>query len=411
MDYNVIYKKVEIHVTELFEKYNNPNLVYHNLQHTKTVVSRAKEIAGHFQLIESDMLVIFVSAWFHDTGYLVAEPAVHEEKSVELMKKFMSPFTNDQDLVKNMEECILSTKYFAQPVNLLQQIIRDADTYHFGTKEFKVTNQRVYEEHKLKNGPINKLQWEKDTIEMLERHQYYTSYCNELLTERKMAHIKKLKKKVKEMETSPEVTKATPAIIKEQNNFTTKGIQTMLRLTSENHMKLSDMADGKANILISVNSIIISVILTVLLRRLQIDTYLTIPTVIFLTFTLATIIIAILATRPKVTEGTFSDQDIIDKKTNLLFFGNFHKTSLEAYEKAMQTMMVEPDYLYGSLVKDIFQLGVVLARKYRLIRLAYNVFMVGIIISVFAFAFAAFFGAPADGTITNAAGTPLLILF
>ncbi len=47
-----------------------------------------------------------------------------------------------------------------------------------------------------------------------------------------------------------------------------KGIQTMLRLTSENHLKLSDMADHKANILISVNAIIISVILGVLLRKL-----------------------------------------------------------------------------------------------------------------------------------------------
>ena len=181
----------------------------------------------------------------------------------------------------------------------------------------------------------------------------------------------------------------------------------MLRLTSENHMKLSDMADGKANILISVNSIIISVIITVLLRRLQESPYLTIPTGIFLTFTLGTIIISILATRPKVTEGTFSDQDIIDKKTNLLFFGNFHKTSLDTYEKAMQKMMNEPDYLYGSLVKDIYQQGVVLARKFKLIRLAYNIFMVGIIISVFAFALAVYFGMPQDGVITNASVSPL----
>lgn len=407
MDYSTIYKKVEAHVTDLYERLNNPKLVYHNLQHTKGVVNRTKEIAGHHQLIESDMLVVYVAAWFHDTGYLVGEPAVHEEKSAELMRKFMITFPADEDLLNNITECIMATRYFAEPVNLLQQIICDADTYHLGTREFKVTNRLVFEEVRLNGGTKTRLEFERATIEMLRHHKYYTSYCRELLTDKKMDNIKKLKKKVKQMETSGETTKQTPAVIKEQNNFTTKGIQTMLRLTSENHMKLSDMADGKANILISVNSIIISVILTVLLRRLQIDTYLTVPTIIFLVFTLVTIIIAILATRPKVTEGTFSDQDIIDKKTNLLFFGNFHKTSLEAYEKAMQRMMVEPDYLYGSLVKDIFQLGVVLARKYRLIRLAYNVFMVGIIISVFAFAFAVFFNAPADGTIINASGSPL----
>jgi predicted metal-dependent HD superfamily phosphohydrolase len=407
MDYTNIYKKVEIHVTELFEKHKNEALVYHNFQHTKLVVSRTKEIAAHYELVESDMMIVYVAAWFHDAGYLLSEPRLHEEKSVELMKDFMHQFSVEDEILNTISECIMATRYVAEPVNLLQQIIRDADTFHFGTKDFKKINKQVYEEFALRKAAKSKLEWNRDTIAMLNRHKYYTAYCNELLTEKKMSNIKKLKKSVEKAETSKETTKNTPAVIKEQNNFTTKGIQTMLRLTSENHMKLSDMADGKANILISVNSIIISVIITVLLRRLQENPYLTIPTAIFLVFTLGTIIISILATRPKVTEGTFSDQDIIDKKTNLLFFGNFHKTSLENYEKAMQKMMNEPDYLYGSLVKDIYQQGVVLARKFKLIRLAYNIFMVGIIISVFAFALAVYFGIPPEGVITNPSISPL----
>ena len=172
-------------------------------------------------------------------------------------------------------------------------------------------------------------------------------------------------------------------------------------------MKLSDMADTKANILISVNAIIISVILAVLLRRLQVETYLTIPTVIFLLVAVVTIVISILATRPKLSAGIFSNQDVIDKKTNLLFFGNFHKASFEEYESAMRTMMKDPDYLYGSVVKDIYHLAVVLGRKYKLIRLAYNIFMVGIIVSVIAFGIAAFFFSGDTAVITNASGTPL----
>src|SRR4030095_14438182 len=145
------------------------------------------------------------------------------------------------------------------------------------------------------------------------------------------------------------------------------------------------MADGKPNILISVNSIIISVILSVLVRRLEVDTYLIFPTVIFLTFSVATIVLAILATRPKISQGVFSREDILSKKTNLLFFGNFHKATLEEYEWGMSQMMKDEDYLYGTLVKDIYFLGVVLGRKYKLIRLAYNIFMIGIIVSVLAF--------------------------
>lgn len=406
MDYNSIYKKVETHVSNLFETSSNPDLVYHNLGHTQKVVSRAKEIAGHYQLIETDMLIVYIAAWFHDTGYLAAEPAVHEERSVQFMRDFMKEYP-EEDLIKNIEECILATKANVKPVNLLQQIVADADTYNLGTKEFNTTNFLVYKEYTLRNGHISMRDWNKQALKFLKNHHYYTSYCRELLTDTKKKNIKKIRKNIEENKDD-----STPAVIdkdavKATNNLTTKGIQTMLRLTSENHMRLSDMADGKANILISVNAIIISVILSVLLRRLQVDTYLTIPTIIFLTSSVCTIVVAILATRPKVSIGTFSDEDIANKKTNLLFFGNFYKSSMEEYEKAMSKMMVDSEYLYGSLIKDIYQLGVVLARKYKLIRWAYNIFMVGIIISVIAFAIASIFSNQADGVITNAQGTPL----
>lgn len=186
---------------------------------------------------------------------------------------------------------------------------------------------------------------------------------------------------------------------KQKSNLVSRGIQTMLRLSSQNHLHLSDMADGKANILISVNSIIISVILSVLLRKLEVDAYLTIPTIIFLVFSVSTIVLAILATRPKISEGRFSKNDIVGKRTNLLFFGNFYKSSLDEYKWAMSTMMQDKDYLYGSLIQDIHQLGKVLGRKYKLIRAAYNVFMIGIIVSVIAFGIAVAFHSPQDTTV------------
>jgi hypothetical protein len=183
----------------------------------------------------------------------------------------------------------------------------------------------------------------------------------------------------------------------------------MLRLTSGNHLKLSEMADHKANILISVNSIIISVVLGVLARKLQEETYLKIPTLIFLSSAVITIVLSILATRPKISGGKFTAEDITTKKTNLLFFGNFYKSTFEEYNEAMKKMMVDTDYLYGSLVKDIYYLGVILGRKYWLIRLAYNIFMIGIIVSVIAFVIAVSIhnSAPPANTIINGAGSPL----
>ena len=100
--------------------------------------------------------------------------------------------------------------------------------------------------------------------------------------------------------------------------------------------------------------------------------------------------------------------EVKEKKTNLLFFGNFYKATYEQYNEAMRDMMLDTDYLYGSLIKDIYYLGSVLGRKYKLIRLAYNVFMIGIIISVLAFGIGALLnGDSSAGTVINGTGSPL----
>ncbi|HEY1113029.1 MAG TPA: Pycsar system effector family protein, partial [Chitinophagaceae bacterium] len=87
----------------------------------------------------------------------------------------------------------------------------------------------------------------------------------------------------------------------------------------------------------------------------------------------------------------FTEDDIRGKKTNLLFFGNFHKMDLEEYNWAMNELLKDRDYIYGSMIKDIYFLGVVLARKYRFLRISYTIFMYGIVLSVLAFGIASYF--------------------
>jgi predicted metal-dependent HD superfamily phosphohydrolase len=318
---NKLYKKIEDYITDLFIQNQTPALVFHNLEHTQNVVKRSQEIAGHYKVSENEMLILFAAAWFHDTGHLFTEPAKHEEKSVDIMKKFMKEHVEEEETIKKIEDCILATKAPRNPKNLLEEIICDADTYHLGTKDFKKNNSLVFEEFKLRLGEANLVQFNEGTIKMLEDHRFYTTYCKELLDKTKKKNLKKLKKKtvkLQEEEAQPKVGTLS-GLEKDKSGLMSKGIQTMLRLTSENHLKLSDMADHKANILISVNSIIISVILSVLLRKLQDETYLIIPTIIFLLVAVTTIVISILATRPKMSGGEFTVEDIKQKKTNLIF--------------------------------------------------------------------------------------------
>lgn len=402
--YTSLYKKTEVHVTDMFHKLQPAHLVLHNLEHTETVVKKVNEIAGHYNLSEEDMMVVFVAAWFHDTGYLLDKPENHEFKSVEIMKEFMLEHKIGEGIIDKVEKCILATRSPRHPQDLNSEIVCDADTYQFGSKkEFKKTNKLAFEEAAhFSEFKLTKHDFDEKTVSLLTEHKYYTTYCKEILNDVKKDNIKKVKKEMKvEEKQNPSEKEIT------EKDGTTKGMQTMLRLTSSNHIQLSEMADSKANILISVNAIIISVILSVLLRKLQTDPYLTIPTITFLAFSVITIVVAILATRPKINLGTFEDEDIINKKTNLLFFGNFHRMPYQQYETAMRTMMKDSDYLYSSIIQDIFHLGQVLGKKYRLIRLAYNIFMLGIIASVVAFSVAALFNhAPAETVISNSTGSP-----
>jgi hypothetical protein len=140
--------------------------------------------------------------------------------------------------------------------------------------------------------------------------------------------------------------------------------------------------------MISVNAIIISVVLTILLVRLPYYPNYVLPTVALVITCLGAMIFAILATRPSVNEGKFNEEDIRAKKTNLLFFGNFHQMQLEEYQWGMNEMLKDREYLYNSMIKDIYFLGVVLAKKYKLLRISYTIFMFGLILSVIAFVIA-----------------------
>jgi len=412
--YNALLIDTESHVRELFKQHNNSNLVFHDLDHTIKVVDRVHEIAAHYQLPDKELLELSIAAWFHDTGHLITDPPDHEEKSVELMLAFMKTKTGDEALIKNIANLIRITKFPPSPQSLPEMIICDADTYHFGLPDFKQTNKAMKKELILRNMNTMVLDWEKNSLELLKKHQFFTSYCIGLLQHGKEKNIRRLTKKITGRELKGINVSETLLLpddgkgdtTKRKNSLVARGIQTMLRLTSENHVELSNMADGKASILISVNAIIISVILSVLIRRIEVETHLTIPTFLFLASSLTTIIIAIMATRPKVSQGNFSREDILNRNTNLLFFGNFYRTKVNEYQWAMNTMMRDPDYLYSSLIMDIHQLGVVLARKYKLIRLAYTVFMIGLFISVIAFMIAIMLHTPQQPVINSSSVSP-----
>ncbi|MBY0543464.1 MAG: phosphohydrolase [Sphingobacteriaceae bacterium] len=396
MNYKNLLDEVKNYVLAYFATQHDSKLVYHNLAHTQDVVKSTIQIANHYQLNEKDFFIVVAGAWFHDTGYF-EDPINHEQKGAELAIAFLKQKDVPADITDQVMQLILSTKMPQRPTNQLENILCDGDLFHLGTKEFRKKGKLMHKEVELLyNIDINKKSWRIKDIEFLESQQYHTDYCRLLLSDQKQKNIEELKSKLKEEDIAQvavnEVVidkqsgeKEPKLLSKKDKQRPDKGIETMFRITSTNNQRLSDMADNKAQLLITVNSIILSLIISLVLRKLEDNAFLIIPTFILLMVSLSCIIFSILATRPSIPDGLFSQNDIERKKVNLLFFGNFYKMALSDYSKGMITVMNDQEFLYGTLINDVYSQGVVLGRKYKLIRIAYNIFMFGLIAAVLAY--------------------------
>lgn len=393
MDFKLILQAASSYVAEYFKKHGSEELLYHNYEHTASVAAAASELNAHYGLSKQDDFIVRVAAWFHDLGYLV-DPDNHEAASVVLAEEFLKEKQVPSVLIEEVKACILATRMPQKPKNLLQQIVCDADMSHFSTDSFAEKSKQLRKELQTRCGlAISKNAWRHQTICLLEVHQYHTDYAREHWNVKKMENLEdqlRKDKKSKEGETLQAEDSGGKKNKKGNGDRPEKGIETMFRITSTNNQRLSDMADKKADILITVNSILLSAILSLLIRKLESNTHLVIPTIIILVVSAVTLIYAILATRPKIPSGVFSQQDVDSKNVNLLFFGNFYRMDFDEYKKGMWKVMEDRDFLYGSLVKDVYSQGIVLGRKYKLLRIAYNVFMFGLMTAIIAFVIAIF---------------------
>ena len=130
-----------------------------------------------------------------------------------------------------------------------------------------------------------------------------------------------------------------------------RAIQSLFTVVIRNHIHLSKIADKKANLIMVICSLLLSIILTNSYRYIVQDdgnsnSVLWIPTAIFIVFMLVTIILSIITTIPSVTKNTT---------------------------------------IYTNLTKDLYFLGIVLNKKFKLLNITYNLFIIGLIVSSISF--------------------------
>lgn len=402
--YTEILTQTEAYLTDFFQKKIGAEYVFHDFSHTKGVLEAVIEIGSGNNLEDRELQLLQIAAWFHDCGYDQG-PEGHEERSCRYAVGFLSRFDlPDQDL-DLITRCIMATRLPFKPKDLLEEIMCDADLSHLGKQSYWDRTGRLRQELLLTRGKMMTEQdWVQFELDFMNNHRYFTTVAEELYNARKLKHIKQLRKQefrlnpagvasVDDLSRKDKRKKGKKKEVRVDNGKPSslqdaeivRGVETMYRTAYRTHINLSSMADNKAHIMLSINTIVISVSIPQLLPKMDKHPQIIIPAILLLAVCITAMVLATLSTRPKITKGRVTKEDITNRTANLLFFGNFYNMKLEEYHWGMMEMITDKEFLYTAMTKDLYYLGVVLGQKYKYLSYCYNVFMYGMIAVVLIF--------------------------
>ncbi|WP_411274186.1 Pycsar system effector family protein [Daejeonella sp.] len=380
MKNNTIVKEAAEYVFNLFKDKLPGDYVYHNYNHTAETVKACKKLSKSYNLTSRDYEVLLLAALFHDAGYVNAYDN-HEEESVKFMKEYLKGNYADED-IKEIESLILSTKYRTVPDGSLQEILHDADYINLGNKSFEHRADLLrIEWERILQKTYSEEEWAKIQLQFLLDTQFKTEYAVLNYNEQKEENILKQRGKIDKFETkvkkADEAAKLKP--IKDG-----RGIETLYRSVYAYHISLTSIADNKANMMISINTIIISIVITLFGTGFTFSSEnqfssvrFVFPMAFLLLTSLLAVVFAILSARPNVTSK--EKYELSKKDSSILFFGNFAQLELREFVNKIKALKEQKDELYDSMSVDIFYLGSVLVRKYNYLSWSYNIFMFGMV--------------------------------
>ncbi len=355
------------YVAESLNSKSRKEYTYHNMEHTTRVVNAAGILGEEADLSMEDRFLLIVAAIYHDVGYCDG-CANHEIKSVEMAQSKLKELGVSKEKIDRISELIMATKMDWEGDDTLSRLLRDADMSGLADASYmKISEDLRTEKSFIHNKKIEVAEWINQNIDFFKSQKYLTSQGKKLYKKGKRNNFKILKR-MKSMYDSDLLTIAS-----------SKSAQTQLKTALRNHIDLSAIADNKANIMLSVNAIVITVGIPLMLDKIEGHRELILPTIWLGLCCVFSMMYATFSTRPKRMAGSTDLKMIPEKKTNLFFFGNFYKMNFEEYERGMKEVVADNEVMDNSITRDLFFLGKILGVKFDNLRLCYNIFMAGII--------------------------------
>lgn len=161
-----------------------------------------------------------------------------------------------------------------------------------------------------------------------------------------------------------------------------RGIESMFRNSYRAQLDMIALAATKANIMISLNGFLVSILLVSGAYLMISEPLLLIPVTVFLLTCTTSIVFAVLAARPAVDRSVNSLEAFKTDKADLLIFSQFAKLPRDGFLDAMTEMMQDNKRIYKTMIVHIYDLGRIADRKFSLLYISYSAFMIGLVISV-----------------------------
>lgn len=386
-----LLRDTALYIKDYYTNHFTEQFYFHHYSRTVSIVRNCDALAVHMTMGKQELKLAHLAAWFLELGYC-KDYHHYQKRSVELAREFFKAKGLDVDQLTKIEECILSTRIPQQPVSAISQLVCDACMYHLAEKDAVQHADALRAEYEaIPKTQFTDEEWLNENIKMISNHFYFTTSAREMFQKRKdktlaafqakreLLHA--IQKETGEQILTPVATKKT---VFEEDIKLERGVESFFRIAERRHMDLSTKAHDKASLLISVNSIVMSIVLSVLITKLEENKYLLLPTLMLVITGAVTIVFAIISTKPRIIGGQAKDE-AEDNERNILFFGDFANLSLTEYKKAMQDTYKNRTELYDSLSRDIYYQGIVLKWKFKYINISYNIFMYGFIITIISF--------------------------
>jgi hypothetical protein len=379
-----ILDKVETTIKLWYQQEMPAGVIFHNFHYALYLHKAIDKLSSKTELKEAEIELLKLAAYFQYVG-MAKDYNHYKQHSCTIARATL----DGEGYPSTAQVCQLIEELNNDlPQSLLNKVYEDAHHYFLGKNSYDTKSQLLrIELERMTGQKLSEAEWHSYQVKLLLNYHYYTPWARKKLGKARLSRIAQLESKR---------AKAKEKTLKKKTGKNLgRGVDTLYRTSFRNHINLSTIADGKANMMISINAIVLSILLTLsgagisFLQDFTTNGLLYFIPVLILAFSsLIALVFAVFSAKPKVTALTLRKKKpelVDDSNVNLLYFGNFLQIEKEEFINYLDQLKSDQNKLYKEMSKDLYNLGIVLKRKYQLLTISYSIFAAGLVLSVLAF--------------------------